>query len=212
MSKRATKQTTLGILFVIAAPSGGGKTSLVNQLLKTDSQLKLSISHTTRPKRPGEIEGKHYFFVTPDVFHQMVERGEFLEHATVFGDAKGTTSQQVLQSLQEGLDVILEIDWQGARQIRQLFENVVSIFILPPSYEILAERLSQRGQDNADIIHQRMEKARNEISHCKEFDFIVFNDDFDRCLQQIQSIIASQRLSYQQQCWRSAQRLVYLDL
>jgi guanylate kinase len=201
------KQVTPGILFIIAAPSGGGKTSLVNQLLKMDSHLKLSISHTTRPMRPGEIQGKHYFFVTPDFFNQMVERGEFLEHATVFSHSYGTSSQQVMHCLQEGLDVILEIDWQGAQQVRELFANVVSVFILPPSYEALEERLSQRGQDTEAIISARMKKAHGEISHCEEFDFVVFNDDFDVCLQQLQAIIMSQRLRYEQQSWRSAKRL-----
>lgn len=201
------KQSMSGILFVIAAPSGGGKTSLVDKLLKLDPQLKLSISHTTRSMRAGEVHGEHYFFVKPDEFNQMIEGKEFLEHATVFGASYGTSSQQVMNSLQEGLDVILEIDWQGARQVRQLFDNVVSIFILPPSYEILAQRLSQRGQDTDAIISARMEKAHNEIIHCSEFDFIVFNDEFDVCLQQLQAIIVSERLRYKQQSWRNASRL-----
>ncbi len=199
-----------GILFIIAAPSGGGKTSLVDKLLKVDPQLKLSISHTTRAMREGEVHGKHYFFVEPQVFNQMIEKDEFLEHATVFGSSYGTSSQQVLQSLQEGIDVVLEIDWQGAQQVRKLFENVVSIFILPPSYEVLAKRLSQRGQDTEAIIAARMEKAHNEISHCNEFDFVVFNDEFEVCLHQIQTIISSERLRYKQQCWRNAPRLTKL--
>lgn len=199
-----------GILFVIAAPSGGGKTSLVDKLLKFDPQLKLSISHTTRPMRSGEVNGEHYFFVQPEVFSQMIERHEFLEHATVFGSSYGTSSQQVLSFLQTGLDVILEIDWQGARQVRQLFENVVSIFILPPSYEVLEKRLSSRGQDSQEIIAARMEKAHDEISHCNEFDFVVFNDDFDSCLQQLQTIIMSERLRYNQQCWRNAEKFSQL--
>jgi guanylate kinase len=201
------KQLMSGILFVIAAPSGGGKTSLVDKLLKSDPQLKLSISHTTRPMRAGEVHGKHYFFVKPDVFDQMVKKEEFLEHATVFGASYGTSSQQVMNFLQEGIDVVLEIDWQGARQVRQLFDSVVSIFILPPSYEVLAKRLSQRGQDTEAIISARMEKAHNEIIHCNEFDFIVFNDEFDVCLQQLQAIILSERLRYKQQSWRNAARL-----
>ncbi len=204
------KQVTPGILFIIAAPSGGGKTSLVNQLLKMDPQLKLSVSHTTRAMRPGEAHGEHYFFITLDMFNQMVQNGEFLEHATVFGASYGTSSQQVMQSLQKGIDVILEIDWQGAQQVRQLFANVVSVFILPPSYEILAERLAQRGQDTEAIISARMEKAHNEIAHCREFDFIVFNDEFDICLSQIQAIILSQRLRYEQQLLRNAKRLTKL--
>jgi guanylate kinase len=160
--------------------------------------------------RPGEIHGKHYFFVTSDVFNQMIEHGEFLEHAIVFGDAKGTTSQQVMHSLQKGLDVVLEIDWQGAQQVRQLFDNVVSIFILPPSYDALEERLSQRGQDSQEIIALRMEKAHNEISHCHEFDYVVFNDNFETCLSQIQSIVLAERLRYKEQSWRNAERLAHL--
>lgn len=201
------KHVTPGILFIIAAPSGGGKTSLVNQMLKMDSHLKLSISHTTRPARPKEIHGEHYFFITPEIFNQMVEKDEFLEHATVFSHSYGTSSQQVMQSLQEGLDVILEIDWQGAQQVRKLFANVVSVFILPPSYEVLEERLAGRGQDTEDIISARMQKAHNEIAHCGEFDFVVFNDDFETCLQQLQAIVLSARLRYKQQCWRNDERL-----
>lgn len=204
------KQETLGTLFIIAAPSGGGKTSLVKQLLKADLQLKLSISHTTRAIRPKEIDGQHYFFITQKKFDEMVKQEAFLEHATVFGYSYGTSSEQVLNSLNEGLDVVLEIDWQGAKQVRELFSNVVSIFILPPSYEVLEERLAQRGQDSDEIIQSRMRKAHNEISHCSEFDFIVFNDNFEECLQQIQGIIFSQRLRYSQQIWRNEKRLVKL--
>lgn len=213
MNKQVTEQVLLGILFIIAAPSGGGKTSLVNQLLKMDPHLKLSVSHTTRAMRPKEVHGEHYFFVTSEIFNQMVEKGEFLEHATVFSHSYGTSSQQVMRSLQDGLDVVLEIDWQGAQQVRELFKslaNVVSIFILPPSYEALEERLAARGQDPEAIISDRMQKAHNEIAHCGEFDFVVFNDDFETCVQQIQAIVLSQRLRYEQQCWRNADRLTKL--
>lgn len=202
---------TPGTLFIIAAPSGGGKTSLVNRLLEKDEHLKLSISHTTRPMRPKEENGKDYFFITPELFSAMVKKEAFLEHAEVFGYSYGTSSEQVLHALEKGLDVILEIDWQGAQQVRKLFDNVVSIFILPPSYEILLERLAQRGQDSAEIIQYRMEKAHHEIAHYPEFDFIVFNDDFDDCLKQIQSIITAQRLRYSQQSWRSIKRLLLLS-
>lgn len=203
-------QETPGILFIIAAPSGGGKTSLVKRLLAEDSQLKLSISHTTRAARPNEIDGQHYFFIDSAKFDSMIKKQEFLEYATVFGHSYGTSSQQVLNALQMGIDVILEIDWQGAQQVRALFSNVTSIFILPPSYEALAERLSSRGEDSEDIIHYRMKKSHNEISHCTEFDYIVFNDDFDRCLEQIHAIILAQRLRYSQQSWRNAERITTL--
>ena len=185
MSKRATP----GILFIIAAPSGGGKTSLVNKLLASDSQLKLSISHTTRSMRKGEINGRDYFFVTPDIFEKMVESNAFLEHATVFDSSYGTSTQQVMSSLNEGFDVILEIDWQGAQQVRKLFEHVASIFILPPSYEVLEMRLSQRGQDSKEVIAARMKKAYDEMSHCEEFDYIVLKDDFDLCLEHLKAIV-----------------------
>ncbi len=200
------KLVTKGTLLIIAAPSGGGKTSLVNQLLKKDPQLKLSVSHTTRAIRPKEEHGEHYFFVTPEIFDDMVEQGEFLEHATVFGHSYGTSSKQVFNALQEGLDVILEIDWQGAQQVREIFASVTSIYILPPSYEALAERLALRGQDSEAIIAGRMQKSKDEISHCNEFDYIVFNEDFEQCLQQIQTIIAAQRLLFSQQCWRNADK------
>jgi guanylate kinase len=201
---------TKGTLIIIAAPSGGGKTSLVNALLETDLQLKLSVSHTTRPPRPNEIEGEHYFFVSIDEFDAMLKRNVFLEHATVFEYCYGTSSEQVLKALQDGLDVILEIDWQGAQQVRKLFSNVVSIFILPPSIEALASRLVQRNQDSDEIILMRMQKAKDEISHCHEFDFIVFNDDFDHCLKEMREIIMVQRLRYSQQSWRNREKLAIL--
>lgn len=204
------KKEAAGTLFIIAAPSGGGKTTLVNRLLEQDPHLKLSISHTTRAIRPQEINGKHYFFINPEKFSEMKEEGAFLEHATVFGYSYGTSSAQVLDALQEGFDVILEIDWQGAQQVRELFSDVVSIFILPPSYEALLERLASRGQDSKEIIENRMKKAKNEVSHCHEFDFIVFNEDFENCLCQIQTIISSQRLRYSQQRWRNAEKFAKL--
>lgn len=204
---KSIKQQTPGTLFIIAAPSGGGKTSLVKRLLQEDPQLTLSISHTTRSMRPQEQNGVDYFFISTEQFADKIVQQDFLEHATVFGYHYGTSSEQVLQALQTGIDVILEIDWQGAQQVRQLFDNVVSIFILPPNYDILAERLALRGQDSESIIQNRMKKSRDEMSHCHEFDFIVFNEIFEICLRDMQFIIASHRLSYSQQCWRNADKL-----
>ena len=203
-------QKTPGTLFIIAAPSGGGKTSLVKRLLQEDPQLAWSISHTTRFMRPQEQNGVDYFFISTERFADKIAQQDFLEHAMVFGYHYGTSSEQVLQALQTGIDVILEIDWQGAQQVRQLFDNVVSIFILPPNYDILAERLASRGQDSESIIQNRMKKSRDEMSHCHEFDFIVFNEIFETCLRDMQSIIASHRLSYSQQCWRNADKLLKL--
>jgi len=196
-----------GLLFIIAAPSGGGKTSLVNRLLEDDAQLKLSISHTTRPPRPAEIHGEHYYFITTQEFEMMIQEHQFVEYATVFDALYGTSREQIQKPLEEGLDVILEIDWQGAQQVRRQFSEVVSIFILPPSYEVLERRLRTRAQDDAATIERRMQKARNEILHCGEFDFIVFNDVFEDCLNQLKMIISTERLRYEQQCWRSASRM-----
>lgn len=207
MKEHAKKHDTPGTLFVIAAPSGGGKTSIVKQLLTQDAQLKLSISHTTRAMRPQEVHGQHYFFVTQPEFEHMVDEQQFLEHATVFGHSYGTSIAQVLAPLNAGLDVILEIDWQGAQQVRTLFANIVTVFILPPSYEILAARLIARGQDNTETIQYRMQKAHDEMIHCAEFDYVVFNDEFDRCVDEIQAIIDVQRLRYNQQKWRNTARL-----
>lgn len=183
----------LGTLFVIAAPSGAGKTSLVNALVKLMPTIKLSISYTTRAKRAGEIHGVHYFFVDSQKFDAMVKAGEFLEHATVFGRCYGTSRQWVETELRSGNDVILEIDWQGAAQIRQSgFENV-SIFILPPSRAVLEERLRQRGQDNDKIIAERMAAASSEMAHCHEFDQVIVNDDFSVALQALQKIVQAKR-------------------
>ncbi|MDX1459715.1 MAG: guanylate kinase [Xanthomonadales bacterium] len=182
-----------GRLFVIAAPSGGGKTSLVKALLEADPQLSLSISHTTRPMRPGERDGEHYHFTNEAGFRKRLERGEFLEHATVFGNLYGTHAGALQDQLDSGRDVILEIDWQGAAQVRYAFPYCCSVFIVPPSLAVLRERLSQRGQDSAQVIENRMAEARSEISHAHEFDYIVINDRFDEALSEIRDIIAGVR-------------------
>ena len=180
-------------VFVIAAPSGGGKTSLINALIEQDDSLRPSVSHTTRPARPGEKHGKHYFFVDASEFQALIDQGAFLEYALVFGDYKGTTRQAVEDQLAAGYDVLLDIDWQGARQVREAMPDSRSIFILPPSLEVLRNRLSRRGQDSAEVIAERMDKSRSEISHWDEFDFVIINDDFDDALDDLHSIIQEGR-------------------
>ncbi len=182
-----------GKLFIIAAPSGGGKTSLVNALLKHDPRLVLSISHTTRPARPGEIDGQHYHFVSEAEFEQMVLSGDFMEHARVFDHYYGTNRNSVAKQLGQGFDVILEIDWQGARQVRAVFPDCCRIFILPPSLETLRKRLTGRGQDSEEVIQRRMRDAQAEISHWAEFENLVVNDKFDSALEELIAIVNDHR-------------------
>lgn len=181
-------------LFVISAPSGAGKTSLVRALARELDEIKISISHTTRPMRPKDQEGIDYFFVDENRFQTMVAQGAFLEHATIYGHHYGTEKEWVLRQLKAGEDVVLEIDWQGARQIRQLFPPALLIFILPPSAETLRERLVKRRQDEPDIITQRLAVAREEMLHCTEFDYLVVNDDFDQAVQSLVHIVSAERL------------------
>lgn len=181
-------------LFVVAAPSGGGKTSLINALLDQDRQVKLSVSHTTRPPRPGERDGVHYHFVDQETFLNLVEQGAFLEHARVFDYYYGTGRMEVEKQLAAGFDVLLDIDWQGARQIRDSFPSCCGIFIIPPSLDVLRQRLIARGQDSEDVIKRRMRDAQSEISHWSEFDFIIINDVFDEALSDMQSIIRHGKL------------------
>ena len=176
-------------LYVVAAPSGGGKTSLISALLEADDTASLSISHTTRAPRPAEENGIHYHFVDDEQFQALIAQNSFLEHARVFDHSYGTSREFVEQRLAAGLNIILDIDWQGARQIRENFPACCSIFILPPSLEVLRMRLARRGQDSSEIINRRMQAARNEISHWEEFDFLIINDDFDQALGDLQSII-----------------------
>ena len=182
-----------GALFVVAAPSGAGKTSLVNALVANDDRLRLSVSYTTRPQRPGEIDGEHYHFTTTESFQQRRQAGEFLECAEVFGNCYGTHRATTEAMLARGLDLLLEIDWQGARQVRDAFPACHSIFILPPSLGALAERLGNRGQDSAEVIAARMAEAQAEISHCGEFDHVVVNDDFDSALNDLTRLIQACR-------------------
>ena len=182
-----------GSLFIIAAPSGGGKTSLVNALLKHDPRLVLSVSHTTRAARPGEIDGQQYHFVCEAKYEQMVNDGDFMEHARVFDHYYGTNRNSVALQLKQDRDVILEIDWQGARQVRAVFPDCCSIFIIPPSLEDLRKRLTGRGQDSAKVIQRRMRDAQAEISHWAEFNYLVVNDNFDAALEELRAIINDHR-------------------
>jgi guanylate kinase len=183
-----------GNLLIVAAPSGAGKSSLVNALLESDARLVLSISHTTRTPRPGERDGEWYHFIDQETFDRQAGENAFLEYARVFDHCYGTSAAAVNALLDEGRDVILEIDWQGARQVRAARPECHSIFILPPSLEVLQTRLKRRATDSAEVIARRMRDARSEISHWQEFDFLVVNDDFDTALADLRAIIRSLRL------------------
>ena len=189
-----------GILYIISAPSGAGKTSLVNSLLKQTDCVCVSVSHTTRKKRPGEVEGVNYHFVDQAHFQTMLNQGDFLEHAQVFNNYYGTSRHWVNDTLSQGLDVILEIDWQGAAQIRRLLPDTVGIFILPPSLETLRKRLIDRGQDDQAVIDHRMARAAEEMTHYVEYQYLVINDNFDKAVESLRSILLAerQRLSRQQ--------------
>ena len=189
-----------GKLMIVSAPSGAGKTSLVQALADlSDGQIVISVSHTTRPKREDEEDGVSYHYVSEDTFRDMASRGEFLEFATVFDYRYGTSRAWVEKHLQQGKNVVLEIDWQGAEQVKKFFPRCVTIFILPPSYETLEQRLRGRGNDDEQIIARRMQDALNEISHYREYDYVVVNDDFDETLGHLQAIVRSSRhnLRYQ---------------
>ena len=192
-------------LFVISAPSGAGKTSLVRELVSRMSDIQVSVSHTTRPMRPGEKDGVNYHFVTREAFIELLEEARFLEHALVFDHYYGTSQDWVEETLAKGIDVILEIDWQGAQQIRRLI-NCCSIFILPPSMQTLRERLTDRGQDNTETINRRMDEAQSEISHYPESDYLIVNDNFNTALEELKAIVTSQR------CKTSLQQQNHLDL
>ncbi|MCC5812824.1 MAG: guanylate kinase [Ectothiorhodospiraceae bacterium] len=185
-----------GTLYIISAPSGAGKTSLVNALVERVPGMEISVSHTTRLRRKGEEEGVHYHFVGLDQFRAMAARGEFLEYAEVFGNCYGTARAPVEAQLRTGTDVILEIDWQGAQQVRAAMPEAVSIFILPPSQAELERRLRARGQDSDAVIARRMEEAVNEMSHYPEYDYLVINETFDEALYELVAIVQARRLRY----------------
>jgi guanylate kinase len=193
-----------GNFFIITAASGAGKTSLVKQLLANDSQVKLSVSHTTRKPRQGEKNGVHYYFVNELEFLQVLSTGGFLESADVHGAKYGTAQSAVDAALQAGYDVILEIDWQGAAQVRKIYPQSISIFILPPSLEALEQRLNDRGQDSIEVINKRVAAAQEEMRHVVEFDYVTINDNFDVALQDLQAIIRASRLKAQSQLQRHA--------
>ena len=200
------------MVFVVSAPSGGGKTSLVHAVLKRLDKLTLSISYTTRPQRKEEESGIHYHFVAVEEFHSMLKTNSFLEHAEVFGNYYGTSRLTVEQSLSAGQDVLLEIDWQGAAQIKRQIPTAIMIFLLPPSIQILRERLENRGMDSQQVIAKRIEKARDEMKQYLRFDYLIVNDDFDQAAADLQNIIQAQRLGRASQQQNLAELLARLEL
>lgn len=188
-----------GNLFVVAAPSGAGKTSLTRALLDREPAIRLSVSYTTRAPRPGEEAGIHYHFVTPERFAALKQAGEFLEHAQVHGNWYATSATWLKTQVAAGQDVLLEIDWQGAAQVRRLIPDSVQIFILPPSLDSLRQRLNARGQDNAQTIERRLTTAREEMRHCSEFDYVIINQDFASAVEDLSAIVRASRLRGAQQ-------------
>ncbi|MEO8536624.1 MAG: guanylate kinase [Betaproteobacteria bacterium] len=199
-----------GCLFVVAAPSGGGKSSMVNALLEREPGIRLSVSYTTRPPRPGESAGNHYHFVDVQAFLALKDNGEFLEHAYVHGNWYATSATWLREQVAAGQDVLLEIDWQGAAQVRRLMPDSVQIFILPPSIEALQERLTKRAQDPPEIIAQRLTAAREEMRHSAEFDYVIMNQDFARAVDDLSVIVRAARLTAARQHVRHAKALAAL--
>jgi len=189
----------IGSLYIVSAPSGAGKTSLVSKLIELDGKIKVSVSSTTRPMRPGEENGVNYHFLTTETFQEKIKDFDFLEHAKVFDNYYGTSKSTVEDQLKAGKDVILEIDWQGAQQVRQQIPEAISIFILPPSKEELLRRLTGRGTDSEEVIARRMRDSVSEMSHYNEFDYIVINNNFDLALKQLHSIFMAGRLTQKSQ-------------
>lgn len=190
-----------GTLYIVSAPSGAGKSSLISAMLETSPTyaMKVSVSHTTRTIRPGEQDGVHYHFVEKQHFEKLIARGEFLEYAEVFGNYYGTSRVWIEENLNKGIDVFLDIDWQGGRQIRQLMPSAKSVFILPPSKDELERRLNARGQDSEEVIAKRMAEAKSEISHYTEYDYVIVNDDFDNALIDFKAILRAERLKQDKQ-------------
>lgn len=201
-----------GRLFLVTAPSGAGKSSLVNALLKMEPDIKLSISHTTRAPRPGEENGREYHFVTVEEFEAMKDRGEFVESALVHGNYYGTSRVWIEEQMSVGNDVLLEIDWQGARQVRERFAGTVGIFILPPSIEALEWRLHHRGTDSEQTITRRLLGAGAEMAHAPEFEYVIINEDFDVALSQMRAVVIASRLAYGQQAVRHRDTLAALGV
>jgi guanylate kinase len=196
-----------GILFIVSSPSGGGKTSLVKALLEAEPDVRLSISHTTRPPRAGETDGRDYHFVPLESFQRMLNAGEFLESAEIYGNRYGTSQKWIEGERAAGRDVLLEIDWQGAQQVRRLMPGTVSVFVLPPSLEVLESRLKGRGQDSAEVVARRMTAAREEMSHAAEYDYVIINEDFSRAALDLRSIVRAERLKTASQLARHSSLL-----
>ncbi|MCW8444257.1 guanylate kinase [Fluoribacter gormanii] len=199
-----------GNLFIVAAPSGGGKTSLVKRLIETMDDIEVSVSHTTRAMRPGERNGVDYFFTDEKEFMRMIDDCAFLEHARVFNHLYGTSMEQITRRLQNGIDVVLDIDWQGAAQIRRSFPEAVSIFIVPPSLEVLRQRLLNRRQDKDDVVSDRMKKAQDELSHYPEFDYLIVNDNFEKAAMELGAIVIANRLCIKRQINKQSKLLSFL--
>lgn len=189
-----TPPPSKGVLYIVSAPSGAGKTSLVKALLKADPAIRLSVSYTTRAPRPGETDGRDYHFVSRERFQEMLAEDEFLEHAEVYGNFYGTSKGSIARDLDAGRDVLLEIDWQGAEQVKRHFPQSASIFVLPPTFNALRTRLAGRGQDSEEVIERRLAAAAHDVAHAEAFDYIIVNDDFDHALQDLVAITRSIRL------------------
>ena len=199
-----TSSPSQGVLFIVSAPSGAGKTSLVKALLKADPAIRLSVSYTTRAPRPGETDARDYHFVSHERFQTMLAEGEFLEFAEVYGNFYGTSKGSIARDLSAGRDVLLEIDWQGAKQVRQHFPSSVSVFILPPSFNALRTRLAGRGQDSDEVIERRLAAAAHDVAHADAFNYIIVNDDFDHAVSDLVAITRTVRLEAARQLARHA--------
>ena len=193
-----------GTLYIVSAPSGAGKTSLVTALTQADPHIRVSVSHTTRAMRPGEAHGVNYHFVAHEEFKTLIGKGDFLEHAEVFGNFYGTSRSALQEALDQGIDLILEIDWQGAQQVRKQMPEALSVFILPPSEQALRERLTGRGQDSEAIIEGRMQEAVSEMKHYAEYDYVIINDDFNTALDDLKAVFRANRLLLKKQKQRHA--------
>ena len=199
-----------GTLFIVAAPSGGGKTSLVKKLVHDLNNIVVSVSHTTRDQRPGERDGVDYFFISESAFQQMIDEPAFVEHAQVFNHFYGTSVAQIKDRLHAGVDVVLDIDWQGAQQIKRAFSDAVSVFIIPPSLDILKQRLMARQRDDDHVIQSRMQQAQAEMSHHAEFDYLIVNDVFDVAASELQAVVVASRLQMSRQSGRQRKLLSFL--
>ncbi len=195
-------ETDCGMLYIISAPSGAGKTSLLKALLEETDLIEVSVSYTTREKRPGEREGIDYHYVSHETFQQMIAEQQFIEHAEVFGNFYGTSKKQIKEKLTAGIDIILEIDWQGAQQVRKQFDTCTNVFILPPSRQELLSRLTERGQDSHEVISKRMNEAIEQMSHYDEFEYLIVNDQFSHALGELKALIYAFRLRQSPQCRR----------